>query len=198
METAIQAPVRTDGVLKRAFWLYGTQTIVTSAAYLAGYYLLPEGLMRGAPSMSIVEAAFAGANTFWQTMGVFLLYNMVMMGSLVVVANLIACVRGLSVGFLIPILLGMNAGLVSGTNSFLASDVTAYNAWEAQALNLSIGGLEMLAYVLVAAATANLGLAQYRSWWRSSGEWKPIRRSFCDLRLTRAEVLTLAIAVLLS
>jgi hypothetical protein len=89
-------------------------------------------------------------------------------------------------------------GLISGTNSFAASDLRQFNAWEGMSLGLSIGGLEMLAYVLVAAATANLTMEQYRSWWRWSGEWKPTRiRSLRDLRLTRTEIASIAIAVLL-
>lgn len=66
------------------------------------------------------------------------------------------------------------------------------------ALGSSIGGPGMLAYALIAAATANLTVEQYRSWWRCSGEWKPARvRRFRDLRLTRPEVVTIAVAVLL-
>jgi hypothetical protein len=196
METAIRES-RAEGVVTRVLRLYGAQAILTSGAYLFGFYLLPEGIMRATPSATIVDATFTGADSFWSHMGLTVLWNLVMMGGFIVVANMIARVNGLSLGCLIPIALGVSMGLVSGTNSFLASDMTGYNVWEGQALALSIGGVEALAMVLVAAATANLAMAQYRSWWRSSGEWKPTRRHFRELRLTRSEIVTLAIAVLL-
>ena len=66
------------------------------------------------------------------------------------------------------------------------------------ALGLSIGGLEMAAYVLVLAATADLAMYQYRSWWRWSGEYKPVKmRSFRELKLTKGEAIALLIALVL-
>jgi hypothetical protein len=107
-------------------------------------------------------------------------------------------VNGFPTGYLLPISLGISGGLIAGTNSFTASDLTRYNAWDGMALGLSIGGLEMAAYILILAATADLVMYQYRSWWRWSGEYKPVKvRSFRELKLGRSEAIALGVAVLL-
>jgi uncharacterized membrane protein (UPF0136 family) len=107
-------------------------------------------------------------------------------------------VRGFAVGYVYPISLAVVSGLVSGTNSFVASDLTRYNAWEGTALALSIGNLEMLGCICVIAATVNLGIYQYRSWWRWSGQWQPVRTMrFRDVRFFRRKVLCLAAGLLL-
>ena len=38
---------------------------------------------------------------------------------------------------------------MSGTNSFAASELKQFNAWDGMALGMGIGGIEMLVYVLV-------------------------------------------------
>ena len=190
------SPLSSNGVFKRAMWLYGLHTVLNNGTYLLGFYFLPQGVMRGSPQVG-VGGMVAQANSFWSQLALTLLFNLGVMVVIIVLCNLNR-VRTVPVGYLIPIVLGITGGLISGTNSFAASDLTRYNAWEGLALGLSIGGLEMMAYVLVVAATANLTVYQYRSWWRWSGEWQATQvRRFRDLRLTRAEVLTLAIAVLL-
>ena len=66
------------------------------------------------------------------------------------------------------------------------------------ALGLSIGGLEMFAYILVIAATARIGIYHYRSWWRWSGEWKPVQNGkLREIRLSQAEWIYLAGGILL-
>jgi len=187
---------QTDDVFKRAMWLYGLHTVLNNGAYLLGFYLLPQGFMRAGPQVA-VGGMVAQEGSFWSQLGLTLLFNLVLMCGLAFVLNLNR-VKSIPAGYLIPIAMGITGGLISGTNSFAASDLTDYNAWEGLALGLSIGGLEMLAYVLVVAATANLTMYQYRSWWRWSGEWRATKlRRFRDLSLTRSEMLALAVAVLL-
>ena len=41
---------------------------------------------------------------------------------------------------------------------------------EGTALSLSIDAFEMLAYVLIIAATVKQGVYQYRSWWKWNGK----------------------------
>lgn len=193
---ALSQQLQTDGVGKRAMILYGLHAVLNNGSYLFGFYLLPQGFMRAGPQVA-VGGAVAEAGSFWFQLLLTLLFNLVLMSGLAVVLNLNR-VKTVPAGYLVPIVLGITGGLISGTNSFAASDLTHYNAWEGMALGLSIGGIEMLAYVLIVAATANLTVYQYRSWWRWSGEWKPTRvLGFRDLRLTRSEVLTLVVALLL-
>jgi hypothetical protein len=180
-----------NGVFKRILWLYGLYMLLSNATYLLGYYLLPEGFMRGSPQVSVGRLAATG--TFWSEFALTLLFNL---GLVVVVSVLLNLnqVKGFSMGYIMPISLGIISGLISGTNSFAASDLRQYNAWDGMALGISIGGLEMLAYILVIASTVGLGVYQYRSWW----QWKSTKvMNLRDVRLSRAELLCLIAGILL-
>jgi hypothetical protein len=177
-----------ETVWQRVLWLYGLYMLLSNAAYLLGYYLLPEGVMRGTPYVAAGRVV-ASATSFWGEFGLTLLFNLGLVVSIGVLLNLNQ-VRSIPTGYVLPISLGLVSGLISGTNSFAASDLRVYNAWDGMALGLSIGGVEMLAYVLVIAATAGLGVYHYRSWWRWSGVWQPAKlRRLRDVRLSRSEIL---------
>lgn len=184
-----------DGVIKRVLVLYGLYTLVHNLAFAVGYYLLPEGFMRGSPQAAVARAVTTGS--FWSEFGLTLLVNLGLMCGLAVLLNLTQ-VRGMPTGYVLPVSLGIMTGLVLGTNSFTANDLKRFNAWEGTALGLSIGGLETLAYILVVAATAGIGLQHYRSWWRWSGVWAPTKiKGWREIRLTHAEIGCLVLAVLL-
>jgi hypothetical protein len=146
-----------DGVFKRILLLYGLYSLLTNAAYLLGYYLLPEGFMRGSPGMTPARVAATG--TFWSEFALTFLINLVLVILLSVILNVLQ-VKGFPLGYLYPIAFAVNTGLVSGTNSFLQSDLRQYNVWDGMALNLSIGGLEMLGCILIIASTVSLGVYQ--------------------------------------
>ncbi|MFN8596301.1 MAG: hypothetical protein U0559_08980 [Anaerolineae bacterium] len=180
-----------DSVFKRALWLYGLYTLLSNAAYLVGYYLLPQGFMRGSPAVAV--GRMATANDFWTEFALTLFFNLGLQVVLGIVLNLNQ-VKGWPAGYLVPISLGITSGLISGTNSFSASDLTQLNAWTGTALAISIGGFEMLAYLLIIASTVRLGVYQYQSWW----QWKSTKvMSLRDVRLTKAEVLCLTLGVLM-
>lgn len=196
MAASVQLAPQTDGIVKRVLWLYGLYTLLNNAAFLIGYYFLPEEFMRNSPQVA-VGGLVAQQESFWGQFGMTLLFNLVVMPLLAVLLNLTR-VRETPTGYVLPITLGIIGGLIAGTNSFAASDLTQYNAWEGTALALSIGGMEMLGYVMIVAATANLTTEQYRSWWRWSGEWKPTKVArLRDLHLTRPEIITIGVAALL-
>ena len=151
--------------------------------------------MRGSPQVAVGRVAVTGV--FWSEMALTLFFNLGLVVAIAVLCNLNQ-VRGFPVGYIIPISLGIFTGLISGTNSFSASDLRQYNAWDGMALGLSIGNLEMLAYILIIASTVAFGVYQYRSWWRWSGEWKATKiMNLRDVRLSRAEVFGLISGVLL-
>jgi hypothetical protein len=175
--------------------LYGLYTFLSNAAYLLGYYLLPEGFLRGSPQVAAGRVAATGS--FASELALTLVFNVGVVVTLTVILNLNQ-VRGLPMGVVAIASYAIVSGLVPGTNSFVASDLRTYTAWEGTALGLSIGGLETLAFVLVAAATTSLGVYEYRSWWRWGGEWKAVKsRRLRDLRLSRPEIACLVLALAL-
>ena len=181
-----------DSVFKRILWLYGLSTLLFNASFLVGYYLLPEGFMRGSPLMAAGELV-ASAESFWPQFGLTLLFNVGLIAVFGVGANL-QQVRNFPAGYLIPIFLGIGGGLIVGTNSFIASDLSRYSVRDGMALGLSIGELEMLAYIITIASTVKFGIYQYRS----LVDWKPTKvKRLRDVRLSQQETLCLIIAVLL-
>lgn len=180
-----------DSLPKRVLLLYGLYALLNNTAYLIGYYVLPEGFFRG----SVITAAgqtVANQTTFWGQFAMTLLFNIGWMVALGVVLNFNQ-VKGFPVGYLLPISLGFWTGLIPGSNSFISSDLNQISAHAGMALGLSIGGLETLGYVLIVAATVKLGIYQYRSWWRWSGEWAPTQvMNLRDIRLSASEWLTIA------
>lgn len=189
-----QRSMSTEGLLKRFLWLYGVYALLNNLAYLFGYHFLPEGFMRSSPQVGVGGLA-ASPDSFWTELVITLAFNLVGVGLLAVILNFNQ-IKGFPVGYLLPISLAVTGGLIAGTNSFAASDLKQFNSWEGLALGLGIGGFEMLAYILIVAATSNLAMYQYRSWWRWSGEWKPVKiKELRDLRLTRGEAAFLVIAV---
>ena len=194
MNVQAQAVPR-DNVFKRLLLLYGLYTLISNAMFLVGYYLLPEGFLRGSPQVQAAGAIVSGS--FWREFGMTLLINLVWFGGLVIVLNFNQ-VRGFPMGYVMILPLAGFCGLVLGTNSFAASDLKQYNAWEGTALGMSIGGVETFGLLLIMAATVAFGVYQYRSWWRWSGEWAPTKMiRFRDLRFTRIEWLFLLAGVAL-
>jgi len=166
--------------------------LLSNIFLLIGYYLLPEGVFRGTPLTYVGEVA-AKPEGFWAQFGLTLLFNLGLMTVAGVGANL-QRVKGFSVGYVIPVVLGIVGGLVTGTNSYVADDLSRYSALDGMALGLSIGGVEMLAYVIIIASTIKLGIYQYRS----LVDWKPIKlMSLRDVRLSKQEVFCLVVGVLL-
>ncbi len=179
-----------ENVFKRILWLYGLYSLLNLVSFLSGYNLLPEGFMRGSP-YSAIGSFVASATTFWGQFGLTLLFNL---GTVIVVCILtnLQQLKGIPIGYVVPIVLGIVSGLISGTNSFASSDLKQFNAWDGMALGMSIGGVEMLAYVLVISATANIGLYQYKSLWQWQGEKI---QNFQDIRLSPSEIFCLCLGI---
>lgn len=185
-----------ESVFKRVVWLYGAYMLLNNAAYLVGYYLLPPGLMRSSPQTAAGRAV-ASAGSFEAELALTLLFNLGMVAFIAVLLNLNR-VNGTPTGYVYPLALGLTGGLIAGTNSFAASDLADYTVWEGMALSLSIGNLEMLGYICVIAATVRLGIYQYKSWWRWSGEWKVVKMGkLAEVRFDRYEMAILVVGIAL-
>jgi hypothetical protein len=183
-----------DHVYKRLFMLFGAFSILSQFSFLVGYYLLPEGILRNSPQTSAGRVA-GSANSFWGEFGLSLLFNLGIVTVISIVMNF-NHVKGFPVGYLYPLFLGVFTGLIAGTNSFTNSDITQFNARDGMAMVYSIGNLEMLGYICVVAATVRFGIYQYQSWWRWSGEYKPVMvMRFQDIRLPREEIVILLVGI---
>ncbi len=186
-----------DSLLKRVLVLYGLYTLAHNIAFLVGYYLLPEGSLRGSAITSSGQVV-ANSGSFWGQFGMTLLFNIGWMAALGVLLNFNQ-VKGFPVGYLLPVSLGFSTGLILGSNSFVSSNVDQYGAREGLALGNSIGGLETLGYLLIISATVRLGIYQYKSWWRWGGEWAPAKlMRIRDIRLLRSEWLAIVLGLLLN
>ncbi len=186
-----------DSVLKRALLLYGLQALFFNIFFVFAYYVLPEGFLRSGPPMAAAQVV-AEQSSFWSEFGMILFFNMGVVTLIIVLCNFNR-VKGIPVGYLVPVSLAITGGLVVGTNSFLADDLDRYQSVrEAMALGQTIGGLETLGFILIVAATVPLGVYHYRSWWRWSGQWKPEKvMKLRDIRLSRSEAICLVVGILL-
>lgn len=192
MNTKLAQIQTQDSVFKRILCLYGLFTLLSNASFLIGYYLLPEGSMRRSPLMAAGELV-TSAESFWTQFGLTLLFNVGLIIIIGVGANL-QRIRNIPAGYLIPIFLGISGGLIVGTNSFIASDLSHYSVRDGMALGISIGELEMLAYIIIIASTVKFGIYQYRN----LVDWKPTKtKRLRDVRLSRQEILCLIIGGLL-
>ena len=181
-----------ENVFKRVLWLYGLYSLLNLSSFLLGYHFLPEGFMRGSP-YSAIGSFVASASSFWSEFSLTLLFNLGVIIVVCILTNL-QQFRRVPTGYIVPVVLGIISGLVSGTNSFAASDLKQFNAWDGMALGMGIGGIEMLAYVLVISATANIGLYNYESLKQWQGEkLKDVR----DIKLSMSEIFCLGFGILL-
>ena len=183
-----------DSVFKRILWLYGVYALLSNSFFLVGYHLLPERFMRGGHIGAIADFVVA-AESFWLQFGRTLLMNIGIVTVLCIALNLMK-VRGFSLGYVLPIFLGITSGLVLGTNSFVLGDLSRYSVREGMALGLSIGEMEMLGYILVIAATTKFGIYERESWWRWSDKFTRVM-SLRDIRLSKQELLFLVVGILL-
>jgi hypothetical protein len=186
-EAVLKGDLRT--VLLRVLFLYGLYMLLPQVVFLIAYFGLPEKWLVGSPWFRIGEWAAAGGTWSGQFVRT-LITNLGVVCGLCATLNL-QRVRGFSVGYFMPIWLGVMTGLVLGTNSFVGMDLRGplpFLAGTAQAT--TIGGAEMLGYILVTAATVKLGIYR-RGTWRSNDRFARVGR-LRDVRLEWAEWVALA------
>jgi len=189
-EAVLKGDLRT--VVLRVLFLYGLYMLLHQVAFLIAYFGLPEKWLVGSPWFRIGEWAAAGGTWSGQFVRT-LITNLGVVCGLCATLNL-QRVRGFSVGYFMPIWLGVLTGLVLGTNSFVGMDLRGplpFLAGTAQAT--TIGGAEMLGYILVTGATVKLGIYR-RGTWRWNGRFARVGR-LRDVRLEWAEWMALAMGI---
>lgn len=179
-------------VLLRVLFLYGLYMLLHQVVFLIAYFGLPEKWLVGSPWFR--TGAWAAAGGTWSGQFVrTLVTNLGVVCGLCAALNL-QRVRGFSVGYFVPIWLGVMSGLVLGTNSFVGMDLRGplpFLWGTAQAM--TVGGAEMLGYILVTAATVKQGIYR-RGSWRWNDRFVRVGR-LRDVRLEWAEWLTLAMGI---
>ena len=189
-EAVLKGDLRT--VLLRVLFLYGLYTLLHQVVFLIAYFGLPEKWLVGSPWFRIGTWAAAGGTWSGQFVHT-LVTNLGVVCGLCATLNL-QRVRGFSVGYFMPIWLGVMTGLVLGTNSFVGMDLRGplpFLAGTAQAT--TIGGAEMLGYILVTAATVKLGIYR-RETWRWNDHFERVGR-LRGVRLEWAEWVALAMGI---
>lgn len=138
--------------------LLGLGTALFVLAWTLGYYLLPEGFLRGrsgAAALAGEEAAPSFTLEFLRIAAI----NLVMM-VIVIYANRLLLVRGYPLGYLLPLIWSVNYALTLGTNSF-SIPLPEPMAPSFAVLGRS-GPYEIAAYILAATATYGISANRFK------------------------------------
>ncbi len=151
--------VRTAGLMAVAALLF-------MAAWYAGYYLLPEGILRGRTAMAPAGSGVA-PSVLREWLGMAL-WNVTVPLALIVAGNVLLRINGYPLGYLPPLFNVVMYGLIIGTNSYTIPMPTR------MAPSLAVlgraGPYEFAGYLLVAAATSTLSCWEIRRFMRSNPE----------------------------
>jgi len=160
--------VNHDNVLVRfvASWLVFTTLFV--AAWYVGYYLLPEGILRGAAGVGARTPFLGDVRTeFLSILGFNLLFTLILVG-----ANTFRSVET-PLGHLVLLVTFVQGGLVWGSNSLV---IQAGRLEPSLAVALGRSGLyELTAFVAIAVATRGVMLWHQKSGPRWREEFERVR-----------------------
>lgn len=159
------------------------------AAWTVSYLVIGEGALRAVvagriPDGVLVPGPSLAASIFW--------WNLVFGVGAVALASLFAVGR-ISLGYFAPWWWALGYGLALGTNSFVVT-VPGKLAPRFDVLWQHVGAREILAYILVAVALANVHL------WRPR-RWRDLNlarvRSLAEIRLRASELVCIAASLAL-
>ena len=138
--------------------LLGLGTALFVLAWTLGYYLLPEGFLRGRSGAAALAGAEAAPSFTLEFLRIAAI-NLVMM-AIVVYANRLLLVRGYPLGYLLPLIWSVNYALTLGTNSF-SIPLPQPMAPSFAVLGRS-GPYEIAAYMLAATATYGISANRFK------------------------------------
>jgi len=167
-------------------WLIGF--ILFFAVWIASYLWLPEGSLQFASANPVLstpaETILAEALRIF-TWNLFVATGVIVFSSLFVVGRSPA-------SYILPWLICVVYGAMLGTNSFAFPDPAGPTAPNLAVLWMRAGLREITAYLLIAAALANVYLWRQPSWW--SLQLKRVR-FWREIHLSHAELACLVVAI---
>lgn len=128
------------------------------------YLLLPEGLLRGRNATGVLAGGDKAVGTFMAEWLRIFIVNATIAAVLYVLPNLLRTPRGIPLGYLATLAMIVQAGVITGTNSFSIRTSTGKLAPTLEVFTHS-GPYELAAFVL--ATTASYGIGR----WQLVGRW---------------------------
>lgn len=159
-------------------------------SWTLSYLLIGEGALREVMASRIPTDLFTSSPSLGLTI---FSWNLLFGVGAIVIGSLIGIGR-ISLGYFAPWWWAIGYGVALGTNSFVITVPGVKYAPQLDILWSHIGGREILAYLLVASALANVHLWKPRRWHDLSLSRV---KAFRDVRLSRAEMACLAGALTL-
>src|SRR5438552_6862079 len=175
--------------VRRALTASGIALVLWLGAWTLSYLLIGEGALREVLSSRVPEGVFTAGPSLAVTI---FQWNLVFGVGAIVVGSLVA-IGPISLGYLAPWWWALGYGVALGTNSFVLT-VPGKLAPRLDILWQHIGAREILAYILVSAALANIHLFRPRR-WRDMNLRRV--RALSDIRLGVTEIALVASAVVL-
>jgi hypothetical protein len=138
--------------------LLGLGAALFALAWTLGYYLLPEGFLRGRSGAAVLAGEEAAPSFTLEFLRIAAINLMMMV--MVVYANRILMIRGYPLGYLLPLIWSVNYALTLGTNSFTIP-LPEPMAPSFAVLGRS-GPYEIAAYILAATATYGISANRFK------------------------------------
>ena len=166
--------------VRRALTATGIALVLWFGAWTISYLILSEGILRDAMSARVPDDILARPDTLAATI---FTWNLIFGVGSIVIGSFFA-IGPLSLGYFAPWWWALGYGVALGTNSFVVT-VPGKIAPRIDILWEHIGAPEILGYLLVAAALANIHV------WRQR-RWRDVRlarvRRIGDIRLRVSEL----------
>lgn len=146
-----------ENLLMRFLSLYGMSLGLFLVAWLFGYHVLPEGVLRGRTGAAILAGSEAADTVLWEFLRIAAI-NVTVAILFVVIPNRVLAIRGIPLGYVPPIIWSILYGVTLGTNSFsIPLPERMAPTWGVLARS---GLYEIAAYCLLAAATYATSVAR--------------------------------------
>lgn len=185
----IAGPLTDGGIVRRALTASAIAFALWLSAWTLSYLALGEGVLRQAMSARVADGLLSSGPSLAVTI---FSWNLVFGVGAIVVGSFFAIGR-VSLGYFAPWWWALGYGVALGTNSFVIT-VPGKLAPRLDILWQHIGAREILAYLLVAAALANIHLWQPRRWHDLTLSRV---RAFADVRLRPGELAAVVGALVL-